>query len=92
MHAHGHKRSSRAVARANQFEASQRGSALPPGDKFAFVQNLYSDGTPVTWKNKQAFMGSVRLMRRSGELTDEGQFLTTQGWVPPGRVGTRIPA
>ena len=89
MHAHGHTRSVRAVARANKFEASLRGSALPPGDKFAFVQGLYSDGTLVTWRNKRAFLGSVQLMKKSGELTEEGQFLETQGWVPPGRVGSR---
>ena len=92
MYAHGHKRSNRAVARATTFEASQHSGTVPPGDRFEFVQALYSDGTPVTWKNKQAFLGSVRLMKRSGELTDEGQVLETQGWVPPGRVGTRIPA
>ena len=79
LYAHGHRRSTRAVARADKFEA---------GDTFAFVQRLYSDGTPVTWRDKQAFLGSVRLLRRNGELTDEGQFLTTQGWVPPGRRRT----
>jgi len=81
LYAHGHRRSTRAVARATKFEASQE-------DAFAFVQRLYSDGTPVTWKDKQAFLGSVRLLRRNGELTDEGQFLTMQGWVPPGRRRT----
>ena len=80
MYAHGHRRSTRAVARADRFEASRT------PDRFAFVQQLYSDGTPVTWKNKHAFLGSVRLLRKNGELTDEGEFLTSQGWVPPGRI------
>ena len=90
LFSNGKRRTVRARARDEQFLASQRGTNAE--DQFATVQRLYSDGVPITWKNKHAFLGSVKLMKRSGELTKEGEFLETQGWVPPGRVGTRIPA
>ena len=86
MYAHGHKRSLRAVARADQFEARTRGKKLPEVNRFEIVRQLYSEDAPLTWKNKQAFLGPVRLMKRSGELTEEGAFLETHGWVPPGRT------
>ena len=87
MYAHGHKRSNRAVARADKFEASLRKPPdKPPGDKFELVQRLYSADTPVSWKRRLAFLGPVQLMQGTGKLTDAGKYLETLGWVPPGRI------
>ena len=88
--ANGKPRTVRARARDEQFLTSQRGTQVE--DQFATVQRLYSEGVPATWKNKHAFLGPVRLMKKSGEMTKEGEFLETQGWVRPGRLGKRIPA
>ena len=86
MYAHGHKRSVRAVARASKFDG---GAAAAP-EQFELVRRLWSEETPLVWKRRQAFLGPVRLMLKTGELTDAGAFLETQGWVPPGRVRRHI--
>ena len=73
----------RAEARREKFLHSLRKEKKVDGDSFDSVRALFSSGEPLVWKRKQAFMGSILVIRANGDLTNEGRFLESQGWTRP---------
>ena len=74
----------RARARREKFLHSLRAEGQNvEGDRFASARALFADGHPLVWKGRKAFLGSILIIKTTGELTPEGKFLETQGWTKP---------
>ena len=73
----------RANRRREKFLASLRGAGPVAGDRFDSVRALWSAAVPLVKKNRKWMMGSILIIKASGELTPEGKFLETQGWTRP---------
>ena len=78
----------RARARREKFLHSLRAEGENiAGDRFDSVRALFAAGNPLVWKlvhgRRKAFLGSILIIKATGELTPEGRFLETQGWTKP---------